>query len=362
MTIITSLYAYNFRNLSKISMVPAKGLTIFYGKNASGKTSVLEAIYMLGTGKSFRSSKLQEIIQHEKQDFLISASITNKRLHQIGIQKNLHGGTILRIDARTAKSSAEIAELMPIQLMTPHIFHLLETGPEEKRKFIDWGVFHVEHDFIEHWRTFKRSLKQRNAALKNHALPKNEARLWDKELANSALIITKMRQQFCERLFPVIEMVTKELLELDNIELRCLPGWDQTKDYLTLLNEHERKDRLFGFTQLGPHRADLKILINNRSAQEVLSRGQQKLLICAMLIAQGMLLKKLAGKCSIYLIDDVLAELDEVNRIKALSLLSMIGMQVFATCVDKACLKNLELEYSLFHMEQMREEAAALSL
>jgi DNA replication and repair protein RecF len=356
MSIITQLTAYNFRNLPKISIKPAKGLTIFCGKNASGKTSLLEAIYMLSTNRSFRSSKLQEIIQYQKSDLLISASIASENLHHIGIRKNMRGETILRIDSRTINSSAEIAELMPIQLLTPHVFHLLETGPEEKRKFIDWGVFHVEHGFIENWRIFRRSLKQRNAALKNKRLSEDQIHLWDKELATSTLIITKMRQKFCEGLFPVVEMVAQELLEIRNIKLHFLAGWDQTKDYLSLLNEYKNKDRLFGFTQIGPHRADLKIIINNRAASEVLSRGQQKLLICAMLIAQGLLLKNVSGKLSIYLIDDILAELDEVNRIKTLSLLSMIGMQVFASCVDTACLKKLNLEYELFHMEHLGKE------
>lgn len=354
MSIITNLDIYHFRNLTSFSFKPCHGLNIFYGKNASGKTSLLEAIYLLSTGRSFRSSKFQEIIQHQKAALLISASITHEaRVRQVGIKKDLKGETILRIDSRVAKSSAEIAELMPIQLMTPHVFHLLETGPEEKRRFLDWGVFHVEHSFIEHWRNFKRALKQRNAALKYHRSTQEEISLWDKELAHSALILTTMRQQFCELLFPVIEAVAKELLELDHIKLKFLPGWDNNKNYIELLNEHQKQDRLFGFTQIGPHRADLKIMINNRLGHEVLSRGQQKLLICAMLIAQGILLKNSANKASIYLIDDIIAELDEVNRIKALSLLSTIGMQVFATCVDKSYLKNLGLEYQLFHMEQL---------
>ena len=354
MSIITHLDIYNFRNLPYISIKPVAGLNIFYGKNASGKTSVLEAIYMLSMGKSFRSNILQEIIQHQKTNFLISAALsTENNTHQVGIKKNIKGETVLRIDSKKAKSSAEIAELMPIQLMTPHVFHLLETGPEEKRRFIDWGVFHVEQSFIEHWRIFKRALKQRNAALKYYRSTKEEIALWDKELVHSALALTKMRQQFCGLLFPVIEAVAKELLELDNIKLNFLPGWDNSKEYLELLNEYLKKDRLLGFTQVGPHRADLKITVNNRPGHEVLSRGQQKLLICAMLIAQGILLKNISGKCSIYLIDDIIAELDEINRIKALSLLSTIGMQVFATCVDQSCLNSLGLKYQLFHVEQL---------
>lgn len=353
MSIILNIDIYNFRNLPRLSIKPSSGLNIFYGKNASGKTSSLEAIYMLTTGRSFRSSKTQEIIQNNKSNLLISAAIKDENSHQIGIKKDLKGNSIIRIDSKTVQSATEVAALMPTQLMTPHAFHLLETGPEEKRKFLDWGVFHVEHNFIEHWRSFRRALKQRNAALKDYNSTKDQIILWDKELADSGLIITKMRQEYCEILFPVIEVIATELLELNGIKLRFLPGWDSNKDYLQLLNESQKKDRLFGFTHIGPHRADLKISINNKPSQEVLSRGQQKLFICAMLIAQGMLLKNSFGKSPIYLIDDIIAELDEVNRLKALFMLSSMGMQVFATCVDNACLKNLGLEYALFHMEHV---------
>lgn len=307
---------------------------------------------MLSSGKSFRSSQLQEIIQHNMPSLSISGSIKQENtLHLVGIEKTKNGATRLKIDANTAKSTAEIAELIPLQLMTPHGFHLIETGPDLKRKYLDWGVFHVEHHFIEYWRNFKKALKQRNALLKSFRAPNEEIKLWDIELANAAVPITEMRQAFSMLLFPIVEAVAEDLIGIKGIKLKFMPGWETEKKYLALLEENQKTDKHSGFTQLGPHRADIKIEINRNSAQEVLSRGQQKLLVCAMSIAQGIVLKNKTGKQCIYLIDDIVSELDECNRKKALALLATLGMQVFASCIDKESLESLGLPYTLFHVE-----------
>lgn len=350
---LTKIDIHHFRNLESVFLNNfSPSLNLLYGKNASGKTSFLEAIYSLSTGKSFRSKRIQDIITHQSPYFSLFGLLeSHGKQIALGIEKHQHGDSKIRIDNSNAKSAAELAEIMPIQLLTPHIFHLMETGPEQKRRYIDWSVFHVEQCFLNYWRNFKRALKQRNAALKSYSSQACDISLWDNELEMPATAISEMRSRILEKLFIIIKEIGHELLKIDKIGLKFLPGWDTTKKYQAVLSQNLQKDRIFGFTQHGPHRADIKVYINGKAANEVLSRGQQKLFVSAMMIAQGILLKQETNKQCIYLIDDLASELDKLNRNRLLGLLSDLGMQVFATCVEKSAFEDLDIPSKVFHVE-----------
>lgn len=342
----------NFRNISYSAFNLSPGLNVFYGKNASGKTSILESIYYLNTGRSFRSKQTNEVIKNGNTSFALNAIIADNFNHQIGIQKNLSGETRLKLDGDIVSSFAQLNKSIPIQLMTPHGFHFLETGPEEKRRYIDWGVFHVEPTFLNAWRHYKKALKHRNVLLKNPRCELFEVESWEEELNKVAGPITQMRQQYCNNLFPVISIIAKELLQIKNIEMKFIPGWDTDSSYLENLQSNRKKDRIIGFTQAGPHKSNMLIYIDSKPAHETLSRGQQKLFICALTTAQGSLLKSKQSISSLFLIDDIISELDQLNRDKALNLLGSLDMQVIASCVDRRSLANISLPYQLFHVEQ----------
>ena len=348
---IQLLQLHAFRNLSSVRLDLSPGFNVFYGENASGKTSLLESVYLLNTGKSFRSKQPLEMIQQGKTHFALSQLYTLEKQHRLGYQRSLNSDSTIRLDGETLNSFLQIPNRIPIQLMTPHGFHLLETGPEDKRQYIDWGVFHVEHRFIDLLRRFKKALKHRNALLKNSRAETLEFELWENELGEAAEPITAMRQQYCESLFPVIKLIVKELLEINNIELQFIPGWDYHNRYHEILAQQRKRDQILGYTQMGPHKANLQITVNAKPIAEVFSRGQQKMFVCALSIAQGMLLKNQVNLDSTYLVDDIISELDQHNRDSALSLLATLDMQVLATCVDRSSLDNIKLPFELFHVE-----------
>ena len=348
---LVKLEITDFRNLSSASLaLNPSGLNIFIGKNGSGKTSILEAVYYLGLGRSFRSAHVAHVIQYTKPAFTLFGELLENQT--VGIERSRSGDSLIKINRQPAASLAELSLILPIQLLTPHVFHLLELGPQSRREFLDWGVFHVEHSFIHTWRRFKLALRQRNAALRSPNTSNDEVLLWDHELAASATEIHAMRESYLIDFKNFFEIALDALLPLFHSSIELKPGWDITQDYRILLREELQKDRLMGFTQHGPHRADLKILVDGKPAAELLSRGQQKLCISAMKLAQASLLKQRSGQQCIFLLDDITSELDIENQRKIIQLLEGDAAQVFITALSGdftagCCTKNIRM----FHVE-----------
>ncbi|MDR3490505.1 MAG: DNA replication/repair protein RecF [Gammaproteobacteria bacterium] len=345
----------DFRNILSIEFDPLSvGFNFIYGLNGSGKTSLLESIYYLSRGRSFRSSAISRIIRRETNKFRVVAQIrTNEgQLYPVGIERQLQGDLKIRIAGKDVHSAAELAHLIPVQLINSHCYNLLDAGPSFRRKFLDWGVFYLNNAFLRVWRDYGLALKQRNAALRKFR-PQKELDSWSKELANHAARLNEFRQDYIQLLLPLLNDTLPQLLNVSGLEMTYLPGWDDAQDYYELLSASYGKDSQLGHTQFGPHRADLKITINNISAKDILSRGQQKLFVCAMMLAQGALLQKGVNKKPIYLIDDLPAELDKVSRSNLIALLSKQETQIFVTAVEKSALSDSlsTVPVKMFHVE-----------
>jgi len=352
---LTRLDIANFRNLTSIKLEPAfAGFNLLYGYNGSGKTSLLEAIYYLSLGRSFRSSLISRIIHHTADKFLIFAQtiINGDQAVSIGIERQLHGDVKIRIAGKDVYSTAELADLTPVQLINSHCYNLLDAGPVFRRKYLDWGVFYLNNNFLQVWRDLVQILKQRNAALRSQR-PKKELDVWTQELITKATLLDQYRREYVLQLFPLLIKTVAELLPLSDLSISYQPGWNESTSYQDVLAASLDKDMQLGYTQFGPHRADLKITINKIIAKDILSRGQQKLFVCAMMLAQGALLYSCANKKPIYLIDDLPAELDIVSRTNLIALLSKQETQVFVTAVEREslgeCLSMLPLK--MFHVE-----------
>ena len=321
----------DFRNLQAIKFEPhAVGFNLLYGLNGSGKTSIIEAIYYLSMGRSFRSSLINKIIRRDADKFNLFAHVSTpgEQTIPIGIERSLQGDMKIRIAGKDAISTAELAELTPVQLINAHCYNLLDAGPSFRRKYLDWGIFYLNSQFLRVWKDFGQILKQRNAALRKQS-PKKEIDIWTQELIAKGLLLDQYRREYVEQLLPILESTLAELLVLAHLKISYQSGWDREINYSDILAASYSKDALMGHTQFGPHRADLRITINKVSAKDILSRGQQKLFVCAMILAQGTLLKTCANKRPIYLIDDLPAELDIVSRTKLIALLSKQETQGF---------------------------------
>lgn len=352
---LTRLDIAGFRNLVSVKLEPAPtGFNVLYGHNGSGKTSVLEAIYYLSLGRSFRSSLTSRIICNSADKFLIFAQtgLTGEQSIPIGIERPRQGDMKIRIAAKDVNSTAELASLTPVQLINSNCFSLLDAGPVFRRKYLDWGVFYLNSDFLRVWRDFTQLLKQRNSALRCRR-SKKELASWTQELATKAAVLHEQRLDYVERLLPLLLSTVAELVSLPGLSVSYYPGWNQESSYSEVLEASIDKDMQLGFTQFGPHRADLKVGIHKINAKDILSRGQQKLFVCAMMLAQGSLLNSCKNKKPIYLIDDLPAELDVVSRSNLITLLSKQETQIFVTAVEREAFNHCEtmLPLKMFHVE-----------
>lgn len=351
------LEAINFRNLENISL-DFKQHNLFYGANGSGKTSILESIYYLTLGRSFRTHLLSRIVKYETDKFSIFGQIQNNPTIlpiPIGIERSNNGSTKIRIAGENKQSFAQLAELQPLQLLNQNSFNLLIGGPKNRRKFIDWGLFHVEQLFFPLWKDVNRILLQRNAAIRQD-ISYDCLKLWHSELSEYATILNTFREEYITALLPVINELLPQTLGNFKISINYYAGWDLKRNLADILNENIQSDKKAGFAHAGPQRADLKFLINNIPAQDVLSRGQQKLFIFVLQIAQSILLQKQCGKKCIFIIDDFTSELDLEKRKLIVNLLTETQSQIFLAFLTKDDLNELfatnNEKIKMFHVEQ----------
>ncbi len=345
----------DFRNLTSATLAPIPcGFNLIYGNNGSGKTSLLEAIYYLSLGRSFRSSVVGRVIGKSAEKMAIFAQILTQSNQSIpvGIERHQEGDIKIRIAGKDVPSIAELAALTPVQLINSHCHNLLDAGPSFRRRYLDWGAFYLAADFLRLWRQFERALKQRNAALRGQ-IPRKELDAWTEELIEKALQLDQFRQEYTQRLFPLLIKIVAELVTIADLEITYQPGWDKHVDYRDILAQSIDKDMQFGHTQLGPHKADLKVSAGKFPAKDILSRGQQKLFVCAMILAQGALLRDSVNKQLIYLVDDLPSELDETSRSNLVALLSKQEAQVFVTAVERNIESDLltRAPVKVFHVE-----------
>lgn len=349
---LQKLDIYHVRNLQQVSINPATKINLIYGNNASGKSSILEAIHLLGRANSFRSSTVKNIIHFAHNDLVVSGQVrfTNKHVSTLGIQ---HDGKHLqiRIDQETRHSRSELAYALPIQLIHPKSYQLLDAGPQLRREFLDWGIFNQHPDFLDNWRHFKKALTHRNALLKIRSV--KELNVWDHELQQYGTIVANYRKQYLTELTPFFLSITQQFLNLENLELKLIQGWDDESLLLDKLAEDQEKDLRYGFTHSGPHRADFQLLIESRKVKDFVSRGQLKLLMLSLKLAQVEHLLQTGFTSGCVLIDDAVAELDFSSRTKLLEFLAVMNTQVFLTATEQNEFGDLQKigEYKMFHVE-----------
>jgi len=361
---IQQLQISAFRNISDASLDFAPGLNLIAGENGSGKSSILEAIHYAGLGRSFRNTRNTPVIQHDQRQCAVYCRLDSDIT--LGIGRSLDSPPQVRIQGEKAASPAELAHHLPLQLLNAETFQLLEGGPKSRRQFIDWGVFHVEHCFHQDWRDFKRCLANRNTLLKKHAAPE-EILPWSQEFSRLARDIDAHRKAYLGHFLPFLETMLKNLLLIEELTFRYYPGWNDDEPIEDVLLNNLNRDLALGHTAAGPQRADLKIKVGSQYANTILSRGQQKLLVSAMKLAQGAYLAGESKRQCIYLIDDLPAELDRNNRQKVCAILCSLGAQVFVTGTEESelleTLSNSGFEPSqckLFHVKHGRISAAEL--
>lgn len=357
------------RNLQPQNLQFSPGFNIFRGKNGSGKTSLLEAISLLATGRSFRATSATEFISFVEPVCVLSGKVCKTDQNgamintSFGLEKLREGGVTLQINHQKAASLMELAKILPFQLINSDTYSLLEGASKFRRQFLDWGMFHVEHSFFPIWQRYTRVLKQRNAALKRVKWEGEGSVLaWNQELIETGIALNGYRQEFLESFLPHFQKVIQDLLKLNpsTISLEYRSGWHTFNDFEEALNATAMQDKSRGYTSQGPHRGDLVILFGEHILESVFSRGQQKLFIAALHIARAEWLHQKTGQRGLFLVDDLNSELDEDSTQWLLDKLRDLGGQVILTTIDeKAVFEDLfqnlgNQELKLFHVERGR--------
>ncbi len=345
---LVSLGIRNVRNLRQVDIAPSPDLNLILGENGAGKTSVLEALYLLGRGRSFRTAKIERVVGNDGASLTVTGRVEEEgRTVPLGIERGRQVMR-LRVGGSDASGMAQLAQTFPVQLIQPNSHRLLEEGPRYRRQFLDWGVFHVEPGFYPAWQRFQRALRQRNASLR----ARQDETPWTPELIAAASAIDEARRRYLEMLIPRVLACAEELLGTTHLTLRYSPGWPQGQDLSGALAEHQRRDREQGFTVYGPHRADLRVQIDGTAVAERVSRGQQKMLVAAMVVAQAALFQAQTGRSCALLVDDVAAELDRGHRTALLTLLGKLPLQLFVTAIeDHGLLVQFPRPAKVFHVE-----------
>jgi DNA replication and repair protein RecF len=322
------------------------GLNLITGDNGSGKTSLLEAIYLLGRGRSFRTRHTEQLIRHGTRRFWVHGATIASMRHDIGVEWDRDRGAQLRLDRRSVLSRVELSEVFPVQVIDPGIHRLIEEGPVQRRRWLDWAVFHVEPGFVAQWQDYSRALRQRNAALQIHADPT----LWDRDLVRLGEGLTTARGRFLDALAPHWIIVRQQLGAVE-ASLSFFQGWSRERTLVEALTAQSGRDRVRGTTSVGPHRFDVVLRLEGRAAREVVSRGQQKLLGLAMALSMARYLGAATGHVPTLLLDDPAAELDADRTDAVLQTVRELRTQLVVTALRPGD-TPFGVPQAVFHVEQ----------
>jgi len=363
---VTRLDIHQLRRFEQIQILPGPGLNLFTGDNGAGKTSVLEALHLMAYGRSFRG-RVREGLVREGQAALevfvewgengvpashSDAATPGFRQRRAGLRHSGHDWSG-RLDGAGVAQLGDLCAALAVVTFEPGSHALITGSAEIRRRYLDWGLFHVEHDFLRTWRRYSRALKQRNSLLKTRA-PLSQLDSWDHELADAGEPLTRLRQAYLDALQPrFCELLADLAPALGDSRLDYLPGWRRDEiplaDALLMVRD---RDLQSGFTSVGPHRADWRIQFEGIPGRDALSRGQAKLTALSALLAQAGHFADSTGEWPIIALDDLASELDRAHQLRVLSRLFASDAQVFITGTEMpAALMDPGFPFTWFHVE-----------
>lgn len=341
------------RNIQHAALCPAPGYNLITGSNGSGKSSLLEAIQCLSTGKSFRTHRKQPLITLGAERAIIHGQITSPTgVARGGIMKRLDGSTVVRLDGHNLESQAELALRLPILGISPESDDIIGEGSKVRQAFLDWTLFHVEQNFRDCWLNYRRSLIQRNSALRDR-MSLSTVRSWDTTLTELGEQVTVWRMAAFARIHDRVSALLTRLLPDSDILSTYRQGWPKELTLAEALSSSLDTDRKHGFTHYGPHRADIIMKGPLGALSNSLSRGQRKIAAICMKIAQASDYLSVTGQSPIIYIDDFASELDASNRDHLLHELLSLNVQLFVTAIAERDMPMQDYPpQELFHVEQ----------
>lgn len=343
------------RCLASAELEWSAGLNLLTGGNGAGKTSVIEAIHLLGYGRSFRGRVREGMVQSGAAQLSLYAEWCDggARTRRAGL-RHTGGSWEARLDASPCATLAELCAQFAVVTFEPGSHELIAGPAEHRRRYLDWMLFHVEPAFLEVWRRYGRALKQRNALLKSQP-SMSQLASWDVELSESGERLASYREQYLGRLDPILaDTAGRYLPELGRAHLDYQPGWRRSELSLAdaLLLQRDR-DLGSGFTSVGPHRGDWSVGYTGLPGREVLSRGQEKLTALACTLAQARAFAEDRGEWPIICLDDLASELDRAHQRRVLDDCLASGAQLILTGTERPMsLPESATVAASFHVER----------
>ncbi|HET8555337.1 MAG TPA: DNA replication/repair protein RecF [Rhodanobacteraceae bacterium] len=340
------------RCLDEVELHPGPGLNFFVGGNGAGKTSVLEAACLLSYARSFRSGSKDALLQRGAKQLNIYGEIRNgQQSHRLGLGRE-SGRWSARVDGESVDRLSDLIRCCAVVCFEPGSHALIAGAAEERRRFLDWGVFHVEHAFLGTWQRYRRALKQRNALLRGVSMPSDSLLTpWETEMDQCARHIEGIRQRYLQALEIELEALSRIVLPelgLFSLEYRC--GWDASQSLAQALRQNREKDRSRGHTTVGIHRADWRPRFEHAPQREHFSRGQEKLCALACVLAQARVFAQQKGEWPVVCLDDLASELDEPHQEAVVGLLKDVDAQVLMTGTEVPAVL-LKQKARMFHVE-----------
>jgi DNA replication and repair protein RecF len=357
--LIKDITLHNIRSLGCSTLKLGHKLSVVVGSNGAGKTSILEAISIVSTGKSFRTRQIETVISNDRSELVVFCRKDNESsVSNLGIKRDRKGSYKVKVDGQSSNSLVDLSRALPAFIITPDFYDDFLTTRASRIKLLDQGLFHVEHDFYQHWKSFNKILKQRNALLKSIREGKSQRTAlgyWDETLCLHAEMIDELRRKYLSDLKPRFRSYCSAYNDFhQSLEIEFNSGWNNNEPLINELNRSIERDVSRGFTHFGAHKADITFKFDGKKAVDYASRGQQKIMVNNFMLATIEQFIGAKNKPCIVAIDDLASELDQFHQEGLVTaLLALNGAQIVITCIDINSLPEAVSGYNsaMFHVE-----------
>ncbi|MCP1673369.1 DNA replication and repair protein RecF [Natronocella acetinitrilica] len=320
------------RNLQACRLSFEPGFTVVTGANAAGKTSVLEAVHLLGRGRSFRARRLDQVIGREQSVMrVVGVCETTHGSHRLGLEYSQRQCRV-RLDGEDVRLLSQLAKILPVQVINTETQRILQDGPAGRRLYLNWGCFHVSMNYHADWQRHERALRQRNAALRSG--DGRLARVWEGELVTSGEAVDEARRDLVAGLSVALQELLSSWMPEVAVVVEYRRGWRAGSTLQECFDDGRLRELDAGFTLFGPHRADLLLKVDGVEAQFALSRGQQKLVAIGLMLVQCRQLMRSDSASPLILVDDLAAELDAGRREQVAQALKETSCQGIMTAIE----------------------------
>lgn len=348
---ITNIKLQNFRNYEIEEIELGKGINIFYGDNAQGKTNILESIFLCAMGKSFRTKKDQELINLKKNDAIVDISY-QKSDREGNIKYEISNKKSIFWNGIKINKLSELLGKINVVMFSPDDIEILKEGPQKRRRFLNMMISQLRPSYVYNFNLYTKTLEQRNNYLRQIKYENKSEQLldiWDEKLAEYGEAIFNYRREFINKIIEKIKIIHQNITEgKEEIDILYNSDFKERDSFLKALKDSRKNDIIKGYTTKGIHRDDFDVLINSKNVNIYGSQGQHRTAILSIKLSELYVIYEEIGEYPILLLDDFMSELDDKRRKKFIE--NITETQVLITGTHKLVLENLE--YNIYNVKE----------